>query len=323
MSQEGMEICAVVDPDEAGRLQAEKLAVPCYSTVAEMLEKAQPDGVVLATPTVLHAEQGLECINAGCPVLIEKPIAVSVDEAKSLVAASELSGVPVLVGHHRRYNPLIQQAHRFIVEGRLGELRTAQATCWFYKPDDYFEIASWRKQKGAGPVSVNLVHDIDLLRYLCGEVVSVQAQARPSVRGFDNEDVAAAVLLFDTGVIATISVSDSVTSPWSWELTSRENPVYPSTDQSCYLVGGSLGSLSIPDMRLWQHTPSPDWWSPITVTREPRENSDPLVNQMLHFAEVIRAQAAPLVSAEEGLRSLEVIEAIQKAAESGECLRLT
>ena len=84
--------------------------------------------------------------------------------------------------------PIIQKAATLIRDGAIGDVRVAQATCWFYKPDDYFETAPWRTKQGAGPISVNLVHDIDLIRYLCGEVVSVQAQTAPSRRGFENEE---------------------------------------------------------------------------------------------------------------------------------------
>ena len=91
----------------------------------------------------------------------------------------------------------------------------------FYKPDHYFEVAPWRKCKGAGPVSVNLVHDIDLLRYFCGEVRTVQAVLSPSIRGFENEDLAATILTFESGALATISVlGQYLSAPWSWELTS-------------------------------------------------------------------------------------------------------
>ena len=141
---------------------------------------------------------------------------------------------------------------RSLKRGRLGTIRTVHANCWFYKPDDYFEVAPWRKKRGAGPISVNLVHDVDLLRYLCGEVVSVQALATPSVRGFENEDAAAAILGFDNGAIGTITVSDAVVSPWSWELTSREYPIYPPTPESCvYDSVAARRPLSVPDLKLW------------------------------------------------------------------------
>ncbi|MGO1117378.1 Gfo/Idh/MocA family protein [Rhodovibrionaceae bacterium A322] len=311
-TQQGVELAAIVDPQPP-----EDTAVPCYPDLEHMFAEFRPDGVVLSTPTLLHADGGLQCLEHRCPVLIEKPLAASVIEAQKLVVKSELLDVPVLVGHHRRHNPLIQKAKDLLVAGEIGTIRGFQATCWFYKPDDYFEVAPWRKEKGAGPISVNLVHDVDLMRHFCGEVSAVQAQMTPSRRGYENEDLAAAVLSFETGAIATLTVSDSVVAPWSWELTSGEHPIYPQTAQSCYLIGGSRGSLSVPDLTLWNHHGKQSWWEPISGTSVPRERSDPLLNQISHFAEVIRGRASPLVSAEEGLRTMLVIEAIQLAAASG------
>ncbi len=297
--------------------------VPCYDDLQTMLETVKPDGVIISTPTRLHVDQALACVRAGVPVMVEKPLATSVAEAEALVAEARRAGVPLLVGHHRRHNPLIQKAHDLIAKGQIGTVRAVQATCWFYKPDGYFDVAPWRKLKGAGPISVNLVHDVDLLRHFCGEVVRVQAMAAPSQRGFENEEVASAVLTFDTGAIATVSVSDGVVSPWSWELTSKEYPVYPSTPESCYLIGGTHGALSIPDLRLWTHTGERDWWSPISAASMPCARTDPLVNQIRHLAEVIAGREVPLVSGEEGLRTLRAIEAIQVAAASGETVRLS
>lgn len=316
------ELAAIVDPSQEAAAFAGARGIAYYVSLEEMLARAEPDGVVLSTPTGLHVQQGLACIAAGVPVLIEKPLADDLTEAAALVEASTRAGVPVLVGHHRRHNPLIGQAHALIARGEIGEVRAVNATCWFYKPDDYFEVAPWRKRKGAGPILVNLVHDIDLIRYLCGEVRAVQAQATPARRGYENEDVAAAVLSFENGAIGTITVSDSIVAPWSWEMTSGEYPIYPKTSQSSYLIGGSHGSLSVPDLKVWTHAQERDWWTPISATAMPHDASDPLVNQMAHFAEVIAGETEPLVSGAEGLRTLEVVAAIQKAATTGETVRL-
>jgi len=314
----GTVLAAVVEPSGA-RFDD----VHVYGDLKALFNAQQVDGVILSTPTNLHLEGALDCIARGIPVLVEKPLAATVAQAAEIARASAASGVAVLVGHHRRHNPIIQKAATLIRDGAIGDVRVAQATCWFYKPDDYFETAPWRTKQGAGPISVNLVHDIDLIRYLCGEVVSVQAQTAPSRRGFENEDLASALLSFVNGAICTVSVSDSVVAPWSWEMTSRENPIYPVTDQSCYMIGGSDGSLSIPDMRLWRHDGQKSWWNAISSTTMPRASEDPLVNQIVHFAQVIRGDAAPLVSAEEGLRTMQVIEAIQVAAQTQSLVHIT
>ena len=311
-----LHLAAIVEPDPVVRELASALGAPCFAALDDMFETMAVDGIILATPTPLHVEQGLQCIAHGCALLVEKPISVSSQEALALVNAAQAAGVPLLVGHHRRHNAVVRAAKSAIARGDIGELRAVQATCWFYKPDHYFDAAPWRKRKGAGPISVNLVHDVDLLRHFCGDVVRIQAQTIPSSRGFENEEFVAAMLTFRSGAVATISVADTIASPWSWEMTARENPAYPATDQSCYLIGGSRGSLSIPDLRVWSHESGPDWWRPISAKTLIAEAGDPLSLQAAHFANVIRGLETPLVSGLDGARSLQVVEAVQGSAQT-------
>ena len=184
-----VEICAVVDSDDAITAQTANAGVDSYSDLAAMIETVRPDGIILSTPTNLHHSQALACVEAGIPVLIEKPIAHDLAAARSIVKKSDALDVPVMVGHHRRFNPIIQKAKDVLTQRLIGKIRIVDAKCWFAKPNDYFETAPWRKINGAGPVSVNLVHDIDLLRFLCGEIIEVRAMMAPSARGHDIEDV--------------------------------------------------------------------------------------------------------------------------------------
>ena len=315
-------LVGIVDNADSGIQFSREISVPAYPSIHDLLVGGKPDGIVVCTPTTLHIEQGLQCIAEGIPALIEKPIGTSSLASLALVDEAKQKKVPVVVGHHRRHNPLIHAAKRCIESGRLGAIRAVHSQCWFYKPDNYFDEAPWRAQPGAGPISVNLVHDVDLIRYLCGDVTRVQAMRARSIRGFQNEDLATALLTLDNGALVTITVSDSIASPWSWELTSKEYPAYPQTSESCYRIGGSTASLSIPDLTLWSHDQKPDWWSPISTETLTFEPADPLVEQMLHFCRVIRGEEASLVSAEEGYLSLRVTEAIQQASESGECIEL-
>ena len=105
-------------------------------------------------------------------------------------------------------------------------------------------------------------------------------------------------------------------------MTAGENPDYPQTSQGCYRLGGTKASLSIPDLTVWEQNGQPNWWQPISATREAREHSVPLVNQINHFIDIINQIAQPLVSGHEGTKSLQVIEAIQSAAESGETVQI-
>ncbi|HSC28776.1 MAG TPA: Gfo/Idh/MocA family oxidoreductase [Vicinamibacterales bacterium] len=317
----GAALACIVDPAEAARTYAEGLGAIWYPTLAAMFEAKAADGVILATPNQMHVENGIECVAAGVPALVEKPVAIDVAGAEKLVAAGEAAGLPLLVGHHRRHNQLVQRAQEVIRGGALGTIVAVHAMCWFYKPDDYFDVA-WRRQPGAGPVFLNLIHDIDLLRCLCGEIETLQALESSAVRANPVEDTAAILLRFASGALGTISVTDTIVAPWSWEMTARENPAYPATGESCYQIGGTHGSLELPSLRLWRNRDRRSWWEPIDATVLPFGFEDPLVRQVRQFAAVIRGEEAPLAPAREGLETLRVIEAVKRSARSGEIVRL-
>ena len=313
----GLLLKDVIEHDPTSLQSSEKeLKFITHNDLDEYLNSNKPDGLIIATPTVLHIDQAMKCIEKKIPLLIEKPISVHAKDAITLIKRSKELDVPLLIGQHRRHNQIIKTTKKILDEGVLGEIRSIQATCWFYKPDHYFDAAPWRKLKGAGPIYVNLIHDVDLLRYFCGEVKTVYANAIRSTRGYDNEDVASAVLTFKNDIIANLSVSDSISSPWSWETTSNEHPVYPNTNNSCYLIGGAEGSLSLPDLKLWKHEKKPDWWTPLITEKYDFQNIDPLITQLENFRDVILGKTEPLVSGLEGVRSLQVIEAIQSSIAS-------
>ena len=105
-------------------------------------------------------------------------------------------------------------------------------------------------------------------------------------------------------------------------MTSKENPIYPSAQESCYLIGGSHGSLSIPDLNLWSYKSERDWWQPLSSSIIDFKISDPLHKQITHFVNVIKREEEPLVSGREGLLTLRVIEAIQKSALTQKLVKL-
>ncbi len=310
------ELFGIIDPMPAGADVAEALAAPWFKNLADMLAYGRPDAVIVATPNQMHVEHGLACIAAGLPVLVEKPLADDLAGAERLVAAAEAGGVPLLTGHHRRHNPLVRQAKSWLDEGRIGTLIAIHGFCWFFKPDDYFDVG-WRRMQGAGPVMLNLIHDIDLMRMFCGEVESVQALQSNAVRGHAVEESCAILLKFRNGVMGTINVSDTIVAPWSWELTSGENPAYAHLVEPCYMFGGTRGSLSVPDMRLISHVGAPGWFHPMQVEFAKPQPADPLRRQIEQLCRVVKAGEAPLVSGRDGLETLRVVLAVKQAAASG------
>ena len=169
---------------------------------------------------------------------------------------------------------------------------------------------------------INLIHVNDDMRNLCGDIAAVQAVTSKAARGFPVEDTAAILLHFASGALGTLTISDAATAPWSWEMTAGENKAYPHTDQSCYLVAGTEGSLSVPRLDTWRHG-GDGWWTPLKSRREIVPEQDPLTLQMRHFCHVARREADPLLDGRGGARTLEVTLAAVRAAETGAVVRLS
>ncbi len=310
-------LAAIVDPAPQAAGIARGAGVALYATLSDLLASQRLDGVIVATPNRMHVEQGFECIVAGVAVLVEKPIADSVEEGVRLCDAAERANAKILVGHHRLHSPLLASACAVVQRGTLGRLVAVTGSAMFYKPDSYFDEAPWRRQAGGGPILINLIHEIGNLRALCGEIVAVQALSSNATRGFPVEDTVAISLRFANGALGTFMLSDTAASARSWEQTSQENPSYASyADEDCYLIVGTDGSLAVPTMRLKTYTSKADrsWWKPFQTGIVPVQREDPLARQLAHFCAVIRGAAKPRVTARDGLANLRVTEAIAEAA---------
>jgi len=317
-------LSAVVDPSPAAVDIAARAGVPLYASLQELLAKDRPDGVVLATPNQLHVPHAELCVDAGLPCLLEKPIAPTVAEAEALVRKVAEAKARVLIGHHRAHSPIMAKAREVVRSGQLGRLVGVVGSATFLKPDHYFVDAPWRRELGAGPILLNMIHEVHNLRMLCGDIVAVQAFKSHAVRGFPVEDTVAINLQFANGALGTFLLSDTAASARSWEQTSQENKAYPSyDDEDCYVISGTNGTLSVPTMRLKTY-PRPEdrsWWKPFEVGVVGMVRDDPIKHQMEHFGAVVRGEVEPIVSARDGLENLRITEAIVKAAESGSVVR--
>ena len=322
---QGSVLSAIVDLSPKAAGTAKQFGVPLYDSLAAMFAKDKPDGVVLATPNQLHVEQGLQCIDAGVAVLIEKPIAHTLAEGIRLCEAAERAKAKVLIGHHRIHSPILHKACEVIGSGILGQIVGVIGSAVFFKPDVYFDEAPWRRQPGGGPILINMIHEVGSLRRMIGEIVAVQAFTSNSTRGFPVEDTVAVNLRFANGALGTFLVSDTAGCAKNWEQTSQENKSYPTyPDEDCYTIIGANGSLAVPTMRIKYYERKEDrsWWKPFQTRVATLERRDPLAEQIEHFAAVIRGEAEPLVTARDGLQNLRVTDAIVEAAKTGRTVNI-
>jgi len=162
-----------------------------------------------------------------------------------------------------------------------------------------------------------------MICYLLGSIKYVQAFTTNKTRKFQVEDTATISLIFNSGALCTLNLSDTIVAPWSYELTAGENPAYPITNQSAYMIGGTKGSLQFPNLKYWFYKKERSWWNKIFVNEDKNKKDDnTLVNQIDHFADVVTKKAKPKVNGNDGLISLKIFAAITKSAKTGKKIKI-
>ena len=291
------ELVGTVEPNEALHTGSG----PYFRTINEV--KVSVDAAICAIPTQLHGEIGAICAARGWAVLMEKPIAHTVPQAQELIKACK--NVPLLVGQHRRHHPFVQKAREIVEEGTLGDLVAVNGIWSVRKPDSYFE-GNWRTGAEGSPVSINLVHDLDLLRFIVGDVSGVTGFLSQTIRKRGVEDSGSVSIRFENGAVGSFLFSDAGASPWGFEAASGENPNIASSRQDCYRFIGTKGSLSFPSLTLWEG--SPDWGHPQKKRQIDVPSVDPLTAQLDHLCDVVKAGAKPMIDGEDALKTLQLVE---------------
>lgn len=306
-------LASLADPTDQARAFAQANGIRWYPGHRELLSATRPDGAIIATPNRTHAAIALDFLEERIPVLLEKPITDTVEDAWRIVHAERQSGTPVLIGHHRRHNPILREARRLLDSGLIGQPVSATVMASFLKPAGYFDLA-WHRQPGAGPVLINLIHDIDMLRLLLGEIASVQAMRSNRIRGLEVEDTAGVLMQFQSGAIGTLVTSDCAASPWNWDLCAGEAIHYPQQRENTHFICGTQASLSLPGLDVWQYEgPQKHWQAPLTQTRSILHREDPYQAQLENFAGVIDGAAAPRCTSLDGLRTLQAALAVHES----------
>lgn len=303
-----------------------EIGAKVYSNLESAFSSHEFDAVIISSPNELHYEQAIFCIDRNVPVLVEKPLTESIASAKKLVEYAEKKQVSILVGHHRTYSSFMPQAKTLLESDLFGRLVSVQGSALFYKPSHYFAEGEWRTKKGGGPILINLIHEIGILRSLCGEIKRVFAFSSNKTRQFEVEDTVTISLEFENGCLGSFILSDCAASTKSWEMTSGENPAYPYYPQeACYHFSGSNGSLDFPSMNFtyYKDIEKASWWTSFEHKKPHFEVKDPLARQLEHFLHVVKHQVEPLVTARDGYNNMRVLDAIQNSILQRQSVELT
>ncbi|KAK4911910.1 hypothetical protein LTR49_019557 [Elasticomyces elasticus] len=295
-------LACIVDPSPAASAVARDLGVPLYGSILKMLEAGdRPDAAIVCTPNSTHVSLSIELLQAGIHVLVEKPVATTLNDAERLVDFARSCGKKLLVGHHRRFNPHITAAKRALEENRIGKVIAVSGI--------------WALQKPAR-TSKALEHGVPKLEtYLLGPITRVHAESTIPQRGHEVEEGAAILLRFASGVVGTFIVSDATPSPHNFEGGTGENPMITTTGKDFYRIFGSEGTLSVGDIKMTKHAEgeAKGWSSSFDETALPVGGEIPFDEQVGHLVRVVRGQEEPKCTGEDGLRALVVVDAIKQA----------
>ena len=319
-ASDAVDLVAVVEPDAARRAV---LATAGLTVVAELDDL--PDAVraaIVATPTPDHHASTLACLDRGLAVIVEKPVTATLDQAREVVDHAARMGQPLVTGHHRRCHPFSIAARTALT--RIGEPVAVQGLWSVRKPDAYFDVA-WRRQPGAGPLMTNLSHEIDLLRFLLGEIDEVAALTSTARRGFEIEDTAAMTFRFASGALGSFVVTDAGASPWSFEAATGENPGIAASGEDYVRITGTDGALAFPSLVHWGRSgPGEiDWSMPLAREGGAEFASiDPLRAQLDRFAAVVGGAADDILcTGADGIAALEMTLAAALSARTGQPVR--
>lgn len=314
-AMEECEYIALCDEDESKKALAGELGVKYYNDFRKMIENEKLDGVIISLPNELHDPVGSACAEKGLHILMEKPIASNVAAAEKLVRSAHANNVALLIGHHRRFNPMVVATRDIIRNGELGDIVGISILWCMYKPEKYFIDGEWRRKKGGGPILINTIHEMDNLRYFYGEIERVYAESSNKTRNFEVEDTVSITVRFQDGVLASLLMSDAAPSLWAYEATMGENKFFFPTDGDIYHFLGSKASLTFPGMlKVYYADPAKMGWQyPLTREHLDIKSRDPYPLQLSHFCRVIQGKEEPRTSGEDALRTLRVVAAINES----------
>ena len=316
---EDCKLVAISDTDPAKEKLAQAYQAGFYTDYREMIDEETLDGVIISLPNEFHEPVGSACAEKGLHIFMEKPVAPTIEAADRLIDTVTKNNVRLLVGHHRRFSPYVESARTMIQGGEIGRLVGVTVIWATKKPAEYFEQGPWRKEKGGGgPVLINLIHEIDNLRYICGEITRVYAEVSHKGRKFPVEDTASITLRFEDDTVGTILICDCAPSLWSYEASTGENLFSFQAHGTAYQFLGTKASLDFPHLNkvFYADADKVGWQHPVSIQKTGVTPADPLIRQLKHFCKVAIGKAKPRTSGPDGRQTLRATLAVLESGET-------
>ena len=311
-------LSAVCDIDDA---KAQKLAsqfgVPAFTDMHRMMTDADVDVVVILTESGRHAEHTCALAKYGKHIVVEKPMALSLDDADAMIRVCDLAGIKLFVVKQNRFNVPVVQLRKALEQGRFGKLVLGTVRVRWSRDQKYYDQDSWRGTWAldGGVLTNQASHHVDLLEWMMGDVESVYAMTTTALVNIESEDTAVVALRFRNGALGVI------------EATTAVRPKDLEGSVSVLGEGGSveIGGFAVNQMKTWQFTqPSPGDEDVITKYSVNPPNVYGFGHQAYyeHVVDCILNRKTQLVDGLQGRKSLELISAIYESVETGQEVHL-
>lgn len=294
-----VELVGVADTDiSAAEAVAKRYGTRAYAHYSQLLDEQEPDAVTVAVPTVDHLDVALQVIQRGIHLLVEKPIAFSVDQGRQIIAAAEQAHVQLAVGHIERFNPAVIALKAHLADGELGRV---------FQIDAHRQGPFPARVKDVGVVIDLAVHDLDVMRYVSGsEVIRVYAETERRIHS-TSEDLLTGLVRLDDGAIGTLTIN--------WLTPTKIRELYVTGERGMFRV-----DYLTQDLYFFENaTVNSGDWETLRVLRGVSEGrmirhivakKEPLRAEQEAFLSAVRGEAPIAVTGRDGLKALELAQAV-------------
>ena len=310
---EGAKLVAVSDKiPENMTYYKEEYEAETYIDSEELLKRDDLDIVSICTPTGLHAMLAIQAAEAGKHVILEKPIAMRLEEADSIIEACRKNNVKLSIVHPNRYRPVVKELKEILDSGALGKISHANAIVNWNRNQAYYDQSPWRGTKaGDGGALMNqAIHNLDLLLWFMGDVQEVFSMEATRLRDIEAEDVSNGLVKFKTGALGLIQASTTV---------------YPKNYEESITLFGENGTIKIggSNALYFEHIEVKDMNESKkkelieSVKEEPwgKPGHQHIIEDMIR---AVKEDTEPAINGEEGIRSLKLVLAMYESAEKQE-----
>lgn len=305
-----------IDADKAKEF-GEKYGIPWYTDMSEMMETSNPDVVSVLTPSGMHCEHVLRLAPFGKHIVVEKPMALTLDDADAMINSCDAHGCRLFVVKQNRFNVPVMKLREAIDNRRFGKLVMGTIRVRWCRPQSYYDMDSWRGtwEFDGGVLTNQASHHVDLLEWMMGDVESVFAKSTTALVDIEAEDTAIAVLKFRNGALGCI------------EATTATRPKDLEGSISIMGENGSveIGGFAVNQMKVWSFV-DPEAGDAGVMDRysvnPPNVYGFGHQAYYEHVLDCLRSGKQQLVDGLEGRRSVELITAIYESIETGKEVQL-